>query len=108
MLKKINKLRTRKEIEEVKNKGGWRQGELAGWLKIKSEDGKKFAVVVSKKVAGKAVERNRIRRVLYEAIRKRLGEFEEGVRFLGLVKKRAVGAKSDKANEEIEKIIEWK
>ena len=53
---------------------------------IKNE-GKKVLIIISKKVAKLAVERNRMRRLVYEVIRKNLEKLPEGIRMVLVVKK---------------------
>lgn len=70
MLAKENRLKKQKEFDGVFKKGrGLRSDSL--FLKfVKNETGKtKIAFVVSKKVSNKAVDRNKIKRRLREAVR---------------------------------------
>ena len=79
MLAKENRLRKTKEIQAVLTKGkGFRENGL--FLKTGSFPGEtaRFSIIVSKKVAKQAVRRNRIRRVLGEAIRQELEHVKPG------------------------------
>ena len=79
MLAKENRLRKTKEIQAVLTKGkGFRENGL--FLKTGSFPGEtaRFSIIVSKKVAKQAVRRNRIRRVLGEAIRQELDHVKSG------------------------------
>lgn len=49
------------------------------FIKPNDEDGRKFSVVVSKKTAPKAEERNKIRRRLYSAIQELLPRIKNGL-----------------------------
>ncbi len=110
MLKKINRISSKKEFQEIKNKGEMKVAELfsilylnlppamAGTSLEKGRLNKKFGVIVSKKISKKAVERNQIRRRLMEAVRLKMDIFPEGFRGIFLVKKNIL----DKKEGEIE------
>ncbi len=104
MLKKENRIGTKKEFEEVKRGGRLYQTPLFGCICLKTESGKSFGFIISKKISKKAVERNRIRRLLAEVIRKHLDEFLEGTRIIFLVKTAIVGKSFEEIEEEIRKI----
>lgn len=79
MLPKINRLKKTKDIESVFKKGeGYREGVL--FLKFaKNNLGfSRFAFIISKKIAKKAVTRNKIKRILREAVGARLLEIKTG------------------------------
>jgi len=102
VLKKENRIRSKKEFIEIKNKGRVLFSPLFGWLFYKKNDDlKKFAFIVSKKISKRAVDRNKIKRILSEVIRKKLDKFEKGTRLVFLSKKEILG----KRKEEIEKEI---
>ena len=61
----------------------------------------KVAVIVSKKISKKAVERNKIRRKMYLMIGKNMNIFPEGARILFLVKKNIL----NKSEAEMEKCL---
>lgn len=88
MLAKNNRLR-RSEIEEIKRGSKFvLQGKFFGLI-FKKQAGKNgFALIISNKVAAKASERNRIKRLLFKAIEKSLLD-KEG-RFLFLAKKTSI------------------
>jgi ribonuclease P protein component len=74
MLRKENRLRKTKEFREVAGaKKGVRQKGLLLKVGASREGVSRVGIVVSKKVAKQAVRRNRIRRVLREAVKR---EFE--------------------------------
>jgi len=107
VLKKINRISSKKEFQEIKNKGEVKAAELFSivWMKtetrneiLDSRKNRKFGVIVSKKISKKAVERNQIRRRLMEAVRLKMDIFPEGFRGIFLVKKNIL----DKKEGEIE------
>ncbi|OGL52217.1 ribonuclease P protein component [Candidatus Shapirobacteria bacterium RBG_13_44_7] len=98
MLKKINRIGKKKEFERIKGEGELKQTPWFGVLVTKEAEGKKFGWIISKKVSKKAVERNRIKRIMAEAVRRNLEKVPEGRRAIFLVKKAMLG----KGVEEIE------
>ncbi len=101
MLKKEFRLNKRQDFKEIKAKGKLRNGELFSVLELKKGPSMKVAVVVSKKISKKAVERNKIRRKMYLVISKNRDMFSEGARILFLVKKNIL----DKSEAEMEKCL---
>lgn len=103
MLKKINRISSKKEFAEVKNDGEMKAAELFSivWLNppptavgTSLEEGRlnrKFGAIISKKISKKAVDRNQIRRRLMEAVRLNMEIFPEGFRGIFLVKKNILG-----------------
>lgn len=87
MLKKVNRIDKKKEFEEVLRKGYMYQSPVFGVKVWQDKQGKKFGFVISKKISKRAVDRNRIKRLIAEAIRRNLSKFEEGIRMIFLVKK---------------------
>ena len=80
MLAKINRLRKNKDIQKVFEKGRIFKKDLL-ILKILSNDldESRFAFVVSKKFSKKAVDRNKIKRKLREAVCLNLKKIQKGV-----------------------------
>lgn len=67
MLKRINRITSRKEFQEIKNNGVLKQFPYFGLINlIKSDFDKKFGFIISKKISKKAVVRNKIKRFLAE------------------------------------------
>jgi ribonuclease P protein component len=107
VLKRENRIRFKKEFLEIKDKGRVLYSPLFGWLFYKENDDlKKFGFVVSKKISKKAVDRNRIRRVLSEIIRKNLDKFEKGTRLIFLTKQEILGKKMVEIEKEVSKILD--
>ncbi|MBI2123686.1 MAG: ribonuclease P protein component [Candidatus Wildermuthbacteria bacterium] len=79
MLPQAARLRKTKDFKEVFGKGGGtRFGRL--FLKARAVKNKntRFGIVVSKQVAAKATDRNRIKRLLREAVKSCLPDIKEG------------------------------
>jgi len=83
-----HRLKKKKEFDLVKKEGKLVRDKLFSILFIKDEtsDGPKFGLVVSKKIDKRAVERNRIRRLLAEAIAELLAETDKSLKFVILAK----------------------
>lgn len=80
MLAKKNRLKNKKDIENVFKKGKTKTGKLV-FLKIfkNNLDISRFAFIVSTKISKKAVIRNKIKRQLREIVRKNLSNIKSGV-----------------------------
>ena len=106
MLKRENRVRSKKEFAEIKNEGRVLYSPLFGFLNYKKDDDlKKFGFIVSKKISKKAVDRNKIRRILSEIVRKNLDKFEAGIRVVFLTKKEILDKKYDEIEGEVKKFI---
>jgi len=106
VLKKINRVSSRKEFLEIKTKGVINYSPIFGWLSFKKDDDfKKFGFVISKKISKRAVDRNKIKRRLAESIRKNLDSFEEGIRIIFLVKRDILNKNIKEIEEEIKKCL---
>jgi ribonuclease P protein component len=107
VLKKINRIGSRKEFLEVKNKGVMNYSPIFGWLSLENnDDQKKFGFVISKKISKRAVDRNKIKRRLAESIKKHLNDFEKGIRIVFLTKKEILNKNIKEIEEEISKILD--
>lgn len=106
MLKKINRIKKKREFEAIRLEGRIYQSALFGLVVKKDESKeKKFGVIVSKKIAKKAVDRNKIRRRLTEVVRKNLFAVEEGFSGIFLAKKKLVEAGIMDIEAEFKRII---
>lgn len=101
MLKKELRLGKRRDFEEIKRKGILRKGECFSVIAGNIVGLKRFAVVVSKKISKKAVERNLIRRKIYRIIGKNMNIFPDNFAGIFLVKKNIL----NKSEEEMEKCL---
>ena len=78
-LPRKNRLTKKKDIDTVFKEGNAVKGNFL-FIRYKqiSAPGPHLSFIVSKKVAGSAVERNRLRRILAETIRKNIQNFKKG------------------------------
>jgi ribonuclease P protein component len=105
VLKKINRIGSRKDFLEIKNQGKLIGSPIFGVLVLKKDDDlKKFGFIISKKISKKAVERNKIKRRMAEVLRKNLDKFTLGTRMVFLVKREMINKKIEEIEKEIEKI----
>ena len=106
MLKRENRIRSKKEFAEIRNEGRVLYSPLFGFLNYKKDDDlRKFGFIVSKKISKKAVDRNKIRRRLSEIVRKNLNRFENGSRIVFLTKKEILNKKTKEIEKEVEKFL---
>jgi ribonuclease P protein component len=106
VLKRENRIRSRKEFLEIKNKGRIEYSPFFGWLSCKEDDDfKKIGFIVSKKISKKAVDRNKIRRILAEIMREKLDGLENGTKIVFLVKKEILGKKLEEVKKEVDRIL---
>lgn len=88
MLPKEHRLPLRFELHRVQKEGKPYQFSLFGLLVTKSDSPiSRFAFIVSKKIHKKATKRNRIKRLLREAVRSFLPKIKPGFDVVFLVKK---------------------
>jgi ribonuclease P protein component len=94
VLKKINRISREVEIKEVLNNGRYLHDEV--WMRktlikegagIKPALTKKALIIISKKIAKLAVDRNRMKRLAYEVIYKNLEKLPEGIKMVLVIKK---------------------
>lgn len=69
------------------------------------EDASRFGFIVSKKISKKAVERNRVRRLLSEAVRQLLAKIMSGYEVIFLAKKAMVGRGFEEILEEVKRVF---
>lgn len=87
-LKKSLRLKKKKDIQEVKQKGEIYHTPLFSVLYLNNQqDGPKFGFVVSKKIDKIAVKRNKVRRQLAEAVRSVITQIKPDIYALVLAKK---------------------
>jgi len=106
MLSKINRLRNDKEIKRVLAGG---KGYRDGFLFLKSAknnlEAARFAFIVSKKTAKKAVLRNKIKRRLTEAVRKKIPELKTGFDAVVIAQKGIENKTFQETKENIERLL---
>lgn len=105
MLSKDDILKKRADFVLVKENGRLYQSPLFGMLVLKDVKTRKIGFLISKKVSKRAVDRNRIRRLLSESIRFNLKNMKNNVWVVFLVKKRMLGLKFDEVKMEVEKMF---
>jgi len=114
MLKKINRITSKKEFDEVKRTGIIKQFPFFGLICLnpsplvslgaspfdKGEQQKdvKFGFIISKKISKKAVVRNRIKRLIAQEVQNNLDKFEDGFRGIFLIKKNIIDEKDNIKN----------
>lgn len=82
------------------------QTELFGAAVLKTPDGAppKVGIVVSNKISGLATERNRVKRLLREAVKKEVSGFEPGTKLVFLAKKAILEARFEDVLQEVENL----
>lgn len=107
MLKKINRIGSKKDFLEVKNGGVIKYSPIFGLLILKKDDDlKKFGFIISKKISKRAVDRNKIKRYLSEGVRRNLENIKGGTRGVFLVKREILNKKLEEIVVEINKILD--
>lgn len=87
MLSREYRLTSDRDIRRVAKHGYRVPTPSAFWKALRREgEARRFTVVISTKVSKKAVERNRIKRVLRELIRERLDQFPAGADYLVVIR----------------------
>ena len=106
MLPQINRLRNTKDIEMVFKKGrGVKEGFL--FLKFLENNLKvsRFAFIVSRKTARKAVQRNKIKRRLRDIVQKNLPRLKTGFDFVFVAQKGIEDKSLQEMKDNIERIL---
>lgn len=105
MLPKKYRLSSFQEIEKVKDKGKLFQFPFFGVLVLDNKESRpsRFSVNVSLKVAGNVVNRNKIKRLMSEAIKAFLSQIKPGFDLIILVKKMALKKSLGEIKEEVER-----
>ncbi len=106
MLPKINRGLKKIEVDELWNKAGYIKGEkfMVKWT-FENDREKKVAVAVGKKYDKRAVARNRMKRMVFNVIKDRLGGLREGIRVLVVVKSEAGKILAEEAKRELDGLI---
>jgi len=107
MLPKKNRLDLKRELFWIRRGGRVINGEYFNFLFQKVADfcPPSFAFVISKKVEKKATKRNKIKRLLSEAVRNFLPQIQPGVKGVFFVKKEILEKKFTEIKAEIENIF---
>lgn len=108
MLPKQHRLPLRKELNRVKKEGRMFSDWLFGLLLARQPQAgpTRFGMIVSNKIHRKAVKRNRIRRLLSEAIQLSLPQVKPGFDGVFLVKKKIVNQKFDQVKLAVKRVFQ--
>ncbi len=104
MLKKRNRFDRKREFEEVMEKGRLMQSPFFG-LKIIDSSENKFGFIISRKISKKAVERNKIKRILAETVREKIKEGLVSGNVVFLVKRKALEVSAEELKKEVERLL---
>lgn len=105
MLKKINRIKSNRDFGVVKADGKIISTPLFSLVFVESEFNR-FGMVVSKKISNKAVERNRVRRLLSLAIGAQMKLVVKPIDGVFLVKKTILGKSKIEIEMEVKRTIE--
>jgi len=108
MLPKKNRLDLKKEFLQIKKGGKLINGWLFNFLFQKTATDfypPAFAFVVSKKITKKATKRNRVKRLLSEAVRNFLPQIKPGVKGIFLAKKEILEKNFAEVKTEVEAVF---
>lgn len=106
MLPKLHRLTEKKDYQEVLKHGKMSQGQYFGLARVAYEGPVKIGIIVSNKVSKRAVERNRIRRLVRTVARKYLENNKEGYKFVFLAKKSAERADPGNLQKDAESLLD--
>jgi len=81
------------------------QSFLFGFNYLLVGEEKKFGFIVSKKISKRAVDRNKIRRLLAEGVKENMGEVKEGIFGIFLAKKALLGKKFEEVEKEVKEVF---
>ncbi len=106
MFPKKNRLKKRKEFQFVFENGIFFEGKLVKMKVIfNNQEEKKFAVVAPIKIFKKAVERNKIKRKLREAVRNIFFQIPEKIAFILIARKDILEKSVKQIEEDIKEIL---
>ena len=108
MLPKTYRLPLKTELNRLKKDGQILQGKFFGLLLSPdnlNNEISRFAVIVSNKIDKRAVKRNKIRRLINEALKSLWPKIKIGVEGVFLVKKTATKATFEEIKNEIEELF---
>lgn len=103
MLAKENRLTAKSDFDAVRENGRIFKGKnFSLSYRDRGDKGEtRFGFVVSKKVSGRAVDRNKVKRVLREIVRKNISSVKAGFDCIFLVKKSFLGVKGSEIEIEV-------
>ncbi|MEK7169021.1 MAG: ribonuclease P protein component [Patescibacteria group bacterium] len=107
MLASKNRLKKKIDFARIEIDGVMYQSRSFGMgiYNRKDEESSHFGFIISTKISKKAVIRNKIKRIISEAIRKRLGSIKKGLDVIYLIKPFAVKIDKIELEREVDEII---
>ena len=107
MLKKKNRLSKRSEFLKLKKEGTVKQSPFFGfsYLKKNENEGIGLGFIISKKISKRAVDRNKIKRVLCSMIEKKSELLGKNVNGIFLIKQSILKADRKELEKEVERVI---
>jgi ribonuclease P protein component len=107
MLAKVYSLKGERTIKEVLKNGKKFQSDNFGafFTESKDQENPKFAFVISKKVSKLAVNRNRVKRAMSEAVRRNVKNVPNKIQIVFLAKKSIVERSTEEIMKEVESFI---
>lgn len=107
MLPKVNRLTKKEDFIEVKSKGKKIQSNsfAFAYLAKNEVNASRFGFVVSTKISKRAVDRNRVKRVLRNILKDKLTVIENGFDGVFLVKQSILKVDSSNLAREVEQIL---
>lgn len=107
MLAKKHRLTGRSVLEEVKKNGSLYQADSFGILVRKGIEDRpsRFAFIVSTKISKVAVDRNKAKRRLREAVKQNIEKTANGYEVIFLAKKKTLEKSSKEISSEVEKVF---
>ena len=108
MLKKQNRLSKRSDFLKLKKEGAVKQSPFFGFVYLKNEeiDKPRFGFIISKRISKKAVDRNKIKRVLCEIIMKKTDFGNKKIEGIFLVRQAILKAKRNELEKEVIRILQ--
>jgi len=104
MLPRKFRLPLKTEFSRVKKSGRYLNGELVTILYAQSP-APRFGFIVSNKISNKASKRNRIKRLLREAVRSLISKIKKPYDFIVIAKSKIVGKGLIEIKEELRKLL---
>lgn len=106
MLPKSNRLTKKSDFDRVSKSGKVVQSASFGFAFLKVDEApSRFGFIISNKISKKAVDRNKIRRVLREIVRGNLEDVPNGFLFVILARRNILEKSKDELEKELVKIL---
>ena len=102
------RIKGKDNFQKVKENGKVFQFGLFGLSSLSRKDKEvtRFAFIVSTKISKKAVQRNRIKRLLADSVKVLLTKIKKGYDIIFLAKRRIIEVGKDEVNSEVKKALE--